>query len=1057
MLRNLLQFCLSRRPLVLISFVAFIGLGYAAFTTLNIEAYPDPAPPIVELIAQYPGQSAEEVERYVTIPLEIAISSTPGLKYVRATTLYALGFIRLQFEYGRDYNFVRQQVINRLKDAVLPAGVQPVISPAGGISEIMRYELTGPPGMDIMQLKTLQDWVVERRMRTVPGVADIAVLGGKTKEFQAEIDLNQMMAYGLTLQQIINAISISNSNVGGRTISIGEQSVNVRGIGVLSSTDDISNIVLTQQGGVPVLLSDVAKIQIGFTPRLGIAGRDEKTDIITGIVLMQKLERTMDVVTRVRAAVERLNTDGSLPPGVKIEPFYDRGDLVAITVRTVLHNLLFGVALIFLIQYLFLGDLRCALIVSATIPVALFLAVIITVLRGESANLLSVGAIDLGIIVDATVIMVENIYRHLAEHSAPPGHDREAGLTSKLGRVLTAAVEVDKPIFFSVIITIAAFIPLFTMQGVEGQIFGPMSRTYAYALLGAVIATFTVTPVLSSVLLPDRVKEVETVLVRFIRSAYLQVLPLAVRRYRVAAFIALTFLAVCVILGQRLGTEFLPKLEEGNLWIRATLPPTITLEGGLDTVAGIRNVIKSYPPVRTVFSEQGRGEDATDPDGFFVAEFFVPLKPMEQWPKGLRKEDMVKDMSARLNREFLGVDFNFSQYIEDNISEAVSGVKGENSVKIFGRDLAELERLSKAVKSEIEQVPGIADPGGFNLLGQPNLVIRIDRAKAARYGFSVGDINSVIQAAIGGQEVTRVYEGDRNFALTVRLAPEYRRSIDAIRSVPVALPNSDPKAPIPYIRLGDLGDIRLETGAAYIYRENNQRYTPLKYSVRGRDLGSTVAEAQQRIGEKVTLPPGYSMDWSGEFGELQEAQKRLAVIVPLSLLLILMLLYSLFNSVRDSVLALSGIPFAVCGGILGLYVAGLNASVSAAVGFISLFGVSSMDGILLVSYIRRNLDQGMGTERAIVTAGETRMRQIFMTGLSACIGLVPAAISTEIGAQVQQPLACVVVGGMLLSPICSLLVIPTLARIFMPFIPESGHRHRSGPAHHHPDAAPVAP
>jgi cobalt-zinc-cadmium resistance protein CzcA len=1042
MLRSLIAFCLTRRPLVLAALAAFVGLGVVAFTSLNIEAYPDPAPPIIEIIAQWPGQSPEEVERYVTIPIEIAVSSTPGLKYVRSNTVFALGFLRLQFEYGRDYYFVRQQVINRLKDATLPTGVEPVISPAGGISEIFRYELKGPPDIDLIQLKTLQDWVVERRLRTVSGVADVSVLGGKTKEFQAEIDLNKMMSYGLAIPQIITAISNGNANVGGRTIAIGEQSVNVRGIGVVSSLEDIRNIVLTQQNGIPVLLSDVAKVQIGFTPRLGIAGRDDKTDVLFGIVLMQKLERTMDVVTRVRAEIQRLNTDGSLPPGVHIDTFYDRGDLVAVTVRTVMHNMFFGIALIFLIQWVFLGNLRCALIVAATIPVALLLAVMITVMRGESANLLSVGAIDLGIIVDSTVIMLENIYRHLAHHGRDPSAH---SLASRLNRILTGAVEVDKAIFFSVIITIAAFLPLFTMQGVEGQIFGPMSRTYAYALLGAVIATFTVTPVMSAVLLPERVSEVETWLVRQIRKIFDLVLPLAVRRFKVAATIACLFLLFCGFLGARLGTEFLPKLEEGNLWIRALLPPTITLEAGMDSVARMRDIIKSYPAVATVVSEQGRGEDATDPDGSFVAEYFVPLKPREEWPSGLTKAGMVAKMEEQLHREFVGVDFNFSQYIQDNIEEAVSGVKGENSVKIFGRDLAELARLSRAVKATIAEVPGVFDPGVFNLLGQPNLVVKIDRAKAARYGFAVADINSVVQAAIGGQEVTRVYEGETNFALTVRLAPEYRRNLDAIRSIPVALPNSDTKQPIAYISLGELGEVTLEAGASYIYRENNRRFVPIKYSVRGRDLGSTVAEAQKRVAEKVPMPEGYRLEWTGEFGALQEAQKRLAIIVPLSLGLIFMLLYSLFSSVRMALLALSGIPFAVSGGILGLTFAGLNFSISAAIGFISLFGVSSMDGILLMSYIRKNLDTGIGTDEAIITATQTRMRQIFMTGLSACIGLVPAAMSQGIGAQVQQPLACVIVGGMLLSPICSLLVIPTLARIFMPYVPGTIPGHETPP------------
>src|SRR5215203_908444 len=758
MIRSLILTCLSRRPLVLIAFAAFLAIGFGAFYSMNIEAYPDPAPPIIEIIAQYPGQSPEEVERYVTIPIEIAVASTPGLKFIRSNSVFALGFIRLQFEYGRDFYFVRQEALNRLKDVELPTGVQPVISPAGTISEIFRYQLVGPPNIDLIELRTLQDWVVERRLRLVPGVADVLVLGGKTKEFQSEIDLDRMRAFNLTLPQIIAAIGASNSNVGGRTISLGEQSVNVRGLGVLTSVKDMDNIVLTQQGGLPVLLSDIAKNQVGFRPRLGMAGRDDQTDVVNGIVLMQKFERTMEVVTRVRDAVAKLNTDGTLPKGVQIVPFYDRGDLVGITVNTVLHNMMFGIALIFFIQWLFLGNLRSAIIVAATIPVALFVAVIITVLRGESANLLSIGAIDLGIIVDGTVIMVENTFRHLAHHMRRAIADPEASLSDKLRRVLAAAVEVDKSILFSIIITIAAFLPLFTMQGVEGQIFGPMARTYAYALVGAVIGTFTVTPVLASVLLPEKVQEIETILVRSIRKVYLTLLPLAVRNARVAGIIAVAFLIVVGALGARLGTEFLPKLEEGNLWIRAVMPPTITLEAGMDAVARIRSVIGSYEPVRTVFSEQGRGEDGTDPDGSFLAEFFVPLKSFDDWPKGLTKLKLVKDMSERLNREFVGIDFNFSQYIQDNIEEAVSGVKGENSVKIFGRDLGELERLSRSVKSTIGEVPGVTDPAAFNLLGQPNLVVRVDRAKAARYGFSVSDVNSVVQAAVGGQEVTRVYE-----------------------------------------------------------------------------------------------------------------------------------------------------------------------------------------------------------------------------------------------------------------------------------------------------------
>jgi cobalt-zinc-cadmium resistance protein CzcA len=1031
MIKSLIAFCLIRRPLTMIAFIGFIAMGYLLFLRLNIEAYPDPAPPIIEIIAQWPGQSPEEVERYVTVPLEIALSSTPGLKFSRSNTVFALSFVRLQFEYGQDYHFVRQQVINRLKDANMPAGVEPVISPAGGISEIFRYQVVGPPGMSVMELKTLQDWVIERRLRLVPGVADVAVLGGDTKEFQVEVDLYRLMAHGLTLPQVMTAISSSNENVGGRTITIGEQGVNVRAIGVITKLDDIGNIVLSQRGGVPVLLSDVATIKIGARPRLGMSGRDGATNTITGIVLMQKLERTMDVVKRVRSAVDKLNTDGTLPAGVKLDVFYDRGDLVALTIDTVMHTLVFGILLVFLIQWVFLGDLRCAIIVAATIPVALFFAVMITVMRGESANLLSVGAIDLGIIVDATVIMVENIHRRLSHHGRLDEAELIPGMNNKLRRIYQAAVEVDKAIFFAVLITIAAFIPLFTMQGVEGQIFGPMARTYAYALIGAVIATFLVTPVLASLLLPEHVKDVETFAVRALRWAYSRLLPQVVAHFRKVALLALCFLAFTGVLASRLGTEFLPKLEEGNIWLRASMPPTIGLDAGIETVTRIRDIIRSYPVVKTVVSEQGRGDEGTDPDGSFVAEFFTMLKPFEEWPKGLTKEKLVADLGKRLQNEFVGIDLNFSQYIQDNIEEAISGVKGENSIKIFGPDLAELERLSKEVKARIAEVRGVRDPGVFSLLGQPNLMIRIDRAKAARYGLNVGDINAVIQASIGGRELTRVYEGERNFGLTIRLAQVYRGNPDAIRSIPVAVPLGESGGPIAYISLGELGSVDVETGAGYIYRENSQRFVPLKYSVRDRDLGSTVAEAQAHIAATVHLPPGYSMVWSGEFGAMEEAQKRLLMIVPVALMLILLILYTMFNSVRDSLLALSGIPFAVCGGILGLYISGLNMSVSAAVGFISLFGVSAMDGILLISYVRTNLALGMDVDRAIIDAGQARMRQIFMTSLSACIGLVPAAISEGIGSQVQQPLAVVVVGGMLLSPFCSLLILPVFAKTFM--------------------------
>ncbi len=578
-------------------------------------------------------------------------------------------------------------------------------------------------------------------------------------------------------------------------------------------------------------------------------------------------------------------------------------------------------------------------------------------------------------------------------------------------------------------ITIAAFIPLFTMQGVEGQIFGPMAKTYGYALAGALIATFTVSPVLSSFLLPEQVRETETFLVRRIRIVYLAALGLALRRRRATVALALGFLVVTLFFGTRLGTEFLPKLEEGNMWIRVTLPPTISLDAGQPTVNRLRALLKSYSEVATVVSEQGRPDDGIDADGPFIAEFFVPLKPFDQWTSGRTKEDLIRELQDRVANEFVGIDINFSQYIQDNIEEAVSGVKGENSIKLFGTELEQIDAKLKEIEAQLRTVRGVQNPAIFNTLGQHNLVVEVDRQRSARYGLSPGDVNTVVQAAIGGFEATKVYEGERQFALVVRLQAPYRESISAIRNIMVATQGAGPNA---YVRLNDLAEIKLVSGASYIYRENNRRYIPLKFSVRERDLGSTVGEAQQKVQANVKLPTGYFIEWSGEFGSLQDAKNRLMIIVPASLLLILMLLYGLFNSLRTSLLALSGIPFAVCGGIIGLYVAGLNFSISAAVGMISLFGVSVMDGILLLNYTNQLRDGGHAREDAIRQAAESRMRQIMMTALSACIGLLPAAVSTGIGSQVQQPLATVIVGGMLLEPLFSLLLIPVLSSFFLP-------------------------
>jgi cobalt-zinc-cadmium resistance protein CzcA len=1059
-LRGVLQFVLTRRPLVLLGLLVFVVAGMFAFSRLNIEAYPNPAPVILEITAQSPGQSAEEMERYFTIPIEVGLAATPGVDVIRSTSFYGLSFVRVTFYYGVDYYFaLTQTAINLQQNVTLPNSVTPQIQATSLVGEIYRYQLVGPPHFGLTNLRTIQDWILQRRLLTVPGVVALNTWGGTTKEYDVDVDLHKLDAYNVTLPQVISALGNANINVGGRTINMGQQSVNIRGVGLMDSgggvdltqgyhVSDIENVMLFQQNGVPVFVKDVAKVTVGYVPRLGKAGRDNDDDVIEAIVIMNRTLHTNDVVPRVRAEIAKINSDGSLPPGVKLVPFYDRTQLVDVTTSTVLHNLIFGCVLIFFIQWIFLGDLRSAIIVGANIPFALFFSIMILVLRGEDANLLSVGAIDFGIIVDAAVIVVENVYRNFQA----PAQDSQAllrqlaegkwgrdptrgsdfsslpGWTDRLRLILVSALQVDRAVLFSTAIIVAAFIPLFTMQGVEGQIFGPMARTYAYALVGALIATFTVTPCLASLIVPERLEEVETIVVRKLRAVYSPVLRWSLANRKITVAIGLIFLVVSGFVGSRLGSEFLPTLEEGNLWIRASMPPTISLEAGMPIVNKIREILLRHPEVITVVSQHGRPDDGSDAAGFFNAEFFVPLKPFDQWPTGLTKEKLVDELQTEFNNEFVGIDFNFSQYIQDNVEEGLSGVKGANSAKIIGPDLATLERIAKAAMHEMAQVQGITDLGAFWVLGQPNLNIRVDRAKAARYGLSVNDVNNVVQAALGGDVATNLLESDRQFGVVVRLAPQFRRNIDDVRNLKIGVPSSSGNA---YIPLSELASITLDTGASYIFRERNQRFVPIKFSVRGRDLAGAVEEAQQRIADNVKLPTGYRIEWSGEFEWLQEAKLRLAIILPITLILIMILLYVLFNSLRDTFLALLGLPFAIGGGILALFVSGLDFSVAAAIGFISLLGVSVMSGILIINGYYRVAAEGMAPVEAMFQAVQQQMRPILMMTLSACIGLLPAAISTGIGSQVQRPLATVIVGGMLIGPILLLVVVPALQTIVL--------------------------
>jgi cobalt-zinc-cadmium resistance protein CzcA len=1040
--------------------LVFIGGGLIAFTKLNIEAYPNPAPVILEITAQAAGQSAEEMERYYTIPIEVGLAPTPGVDIIRSTSFYGLSFVRVTFKYGVDYYFaVTQAALSLQQNVSLPNGVSPTIQGSSLVGEVYRYQVVGPPHIGLTNLRTIQDWVVQRRLLTVEGVVQVNTWGGTTKQFDVEVDLNKLDAYNITLPQVIAAIGNANVNVGGRTINIGQQSVNIRGIGLLDSggtnnliqgwkVEDIENIALSQSNGVPVQVKNVARVSVGYVPRLGKAGRDDQDDIVAAIVVMNRTLHTNDVVPRIEAEVERINSDGTLPPGVKLVPFYDRTTLVSVTTSTVLHNLIFGCLLVFVVQWVFLGDLRSAIIVGVNIPFALFFSIIILVLRGEDANLLSIGAVDFGIIVDSAVILVENIFRNfqarpeerqqllsqLAEGrwGADPSSTtrmESVAWTDRLRLILVSATQVDKAVFFSATITVAAFVPLFTMQGVEGQIFNPMARTYGYALIGALIATFTVTPVLASYMIPERVSEFETVVVRALRAAYTPVLHWSLAHRKTMVAVGAGFLGFVALLIPHLGTEFLPALEEGNLWIRATLPPTISLEAAMPTVNRMREILLRHPEVITVISQHGRPDNGSDAAGFNNVELFVPLKPFEEWAPGMTKEKLIDQVQAEFSNEFAGIGFNFSQYIQDNIEEGLSGVKGANSIKIIGPNLTTLEQIAGQVMREMTQVRGVADLGLFPVLGQPNLNIKVDRERAARYGLNAGDVNTVVQAAMGGAVATTLLEADRQFNVTVRVGPQYRDSIDAVRNIKVGF--QSPSGNNAYIPLSELADISLDTGASYIYHERNQRYIPIKFSVRGRDLGGTVAEAQARIDRNVKLPNGYRIAWAGEFEELQLAKQRLQVIVPISLALILLLLYGLFNSLRDSLMALAGIPFSIGGGVIALYVGNLDFSISAAVGFVSLFGVSVMNGILIITYYNQVRVGGLGTIEAMAHAAEQRMRPMLMTALSACIGLLPAAISTGIGSQVQRPLATVVVGGMLIGPIIMLVVVPALQTLLL--------------------------
>lgn len=1034
MIQRLIAHALRIPWLVLFAALALACAGLYAYRQLDIEAYPNPVPPLVEVITQPPGWSAEEVERYVTIPLEVGLSGMPGLDHIRSQSLFGLSDVKCYFKWSIDYKDARQEVINRLQFVQLPKDVQATLSPWNAIGEVFRYSLRGKD-YSLSDLKTAQDWIMERQLRQVPGVIDVTSFGGETKQYQVLADPLRMRGLGISLPQMAQSIGNANVNVGGQRLVLGEQGYNVRGVGLLRGVHDIENIVLAAPKGTPIRVQDVARTEIGAAPRLGLVGRDDEPDVVQGIVLMRyggETGPTLDLLHQKLDEIRRLHL---LPPGMTVEPYYDRGNLVKLTTHTVIENLLVGMALVTLVLFLFLGHTRAALITALNIPLALLIAFCGMTLTQTPANLISLGAVDFGIVVDSTVIMTENIIRHLGRHHGSHGRD------SIVDRILAAGREVGGPMLFSTVIIGTAFLPLFTMTGVSGVIFSPMARTYAFAIGGAILLALTLTPVLTSKLIPAQSEERESPVMRVLHRIYEPLFTAAIARPGRALLLSLIPIGLCVVLFPLLGGEFMPKLEEGNFWIRATLPMSISLQQSAKYVGRMRSIVRSHSEVKTVVSQVGRPDDGTDVSGFFNIELFAPLRPTSEWPRGLTKDKLTDQLSRELGQEFPGVVFNFSQMISDNVEEAISGVKGENSIKVVGPSLTVNEAKAAEIADILEKIPGIRDLGIIHTLGQPNLKIAVDRAACARYGLNTGDVEDIVQAAIGGQTLTQVYEGEKHFDLLLRLQEQYRDSIAAIRQVPVPTPDGT------QVPLGQLAAITREDGPANIYREDSHRYTPIKFSVRGRDLQSAIGEARSQLASRLKLPYDTHLEWGGQISELNDAMGRLGLIIPLTLLIIGLLVFSAVGTGVDTLIVLLSIPVACTGGVLALLLSRINFSVSAAMGFISIFGIAIQDAILVVTYFQR-LRTGpapLSIEQAAREAAEKRFRPVLMTTLVATLGLLPAALSNGIGAQTQKPLAVVVIGGSLILALLSQVMHPPMLVI--------AHRFRERRAALRPKAA----
>ncbi len=1025
MIRYLVDFALRNRILILGLGVGLLIWGIISFHNLPIEAYPDVADKYVWVITQWPGRAAEEVEQQVTIPIETQLNGVGHLTHLRSTSIAGLSFITVLFDDSSDNLQNRQQVLEKLTLVNLPPGLNaqigPDFSPAG---QIYFYTLqSSSPKYDIMDLKALQDWVVFKHLMSVPDVSAVSIFGGQTREYQVQVDPDKMVAYGLSMATLEQALANNNLNGGGSFIEKGQQAYNVRAVGLMQNTYDIGETVLAVKNGTPIRVRDVAVVMEAPKIRLGRLGKAvrkpdgtivDNDDVVEGIVQMRKGAEAEAVLRDLHKKVEFLNTR-VLPPGVKIVPHIDRDDLVHLTTHTVLHNLVEGILLVVVVLFFFLGNVRSSLLVALTIPFSLFFAAILLNLSGMRANLLSLGALDFGMVVEGAAVMIENIQVQLER--------RSAGSQLTTNEVIrSAAHEVQRPVFYAIAIIIITYLPIFTLQRVEGRLFKPMAWTVAFALLGALIFSILIAPVLASYTFQRGVKVWENPAVRWINNRYEQTLQWIMPRRMLALALTVVVLGVSGYLafGGAIGSEFLPHLDEGSIWARGTLSPSTGPSEGQRIMDQARLIFASFPEVTQVVSQVGRSDDGTDATGFFNTEYFVDLKPRSEWRPQFHgeKEKLIEAMDQKVS-QIPGVTWGFSQPIADNMEEAVSGVKGELAVKIFGPDLRDLENTGEKIMNVMKTVDGVADLGLFRVLGQPNVNIAVDRAKADRYGINVSDVQDAVQTAVGGNPVSQILIGEMRFDLVPRYQEQFRRSVDDIANIRILAPTGE------RVSLGEVCDIQVEDGASMIYREGNQRYIALKYSVRGRDLGSTVEEAMARVDREVKLPQGYTLEWAGEFESQKRANHRLAIVIPLTIVVIMLVLYSMFHSFKWGLLVLLNLSLAPIGGLLALVITGTHLSVSTGVGFLALFGVSVQTGVVMIEYINQLRARGMSIREAALLGSTRRLRPIMMTMLVASLGLLPAATSHGIGSDAQRPFAIVIVGGLLTELFLSLILLPT--------------------------------